>query len=142
MDDGIHASANLLQSSLAGEFHSLCLCTLAFIITRHRPFIPVYIVGVLAGEVESELHLNSIAESGTKIRARYSFILSLESSVPIIMFPPSQGYALDIEAISGICGSVSIGRRFVLLSVHVADDLYSLLGSGLFAADYRKLSPQ
>lgn len=28
------------------------------------------------------------------------------------MFPPSGGYNLDVEAISGICGSISIGELF------------------------------
>jgi uncharacterized protein with PQ loop repeat len=47
------------------------------------------------------------------------------------MFPPSQGYDFDIEAISGICGSVSIACWVVVFSPQIIENFRRSSAEGL-----------
>ncbi|KAK3113504.1 hypothetical protein LTR53_009148 [Teratosphaeriaceae sp. CCFEE 6253] len=47
------------------------------------------------------------------------------------MFPPSNGYALDIEAISGICGSISIACWVVVFSPQIIENFRRSSAEGL-----------
>ena len=47
------------------------------------------------------------------------------------MFPPSRGYDLDIEAISGICGSISIACWVVVFSPQIIENFRRSSAEGL-----------
>lgn len=47
------------------------------------------------------------------------------------MFPPSDGYSLDIEAISGILGSVSIACWVVVFSPQIIENFRRSSAEGL-----------
>ncbi|KAF4556623.1 PQ loop repeat-containing protein 5 [Elsinoe fawcettii] len=47
------------------------------------------------------------------------------------MFPPSQGYSLDVEAISGICGSISIACWVVVFSPQIIENFRRSSAEGL-----------
>jgi hypothetical protein len=47
------------------------------------------------------------------------------------MFPPSEGYNLDIEAISGICGSISIACWVVVFSPQIVENFRRSSAEGL-----------
>ncbi|KAF2153552.1 seven transmembrane protein 1 [Myriangium duriaei CBS 260.36] len=47
------------------------------------------------------------------------------------MFPPPQGYSLDVEAISGICGSVSIACWVVVFSPQIIENFRRSSAEGL-----------
>ena len=47
------------------------------------------------------------------------------------MFPPSEGYDLDIEAISGICGSISIACWVVVFSPQIIENFRRSSAEGL-----------
>jgi len=47
------------------------------------------------------------------------------------MFPPSAGYSLDIEAISGICGSISIACWVVVFSPQIIENFRRSSAEGL-----------
>ena len=47
------------------------------------------------------------------------------------MFPPSQGYSLDIEALSGICGSISIACWVVVFSPQIIENFRRSSAEGL-----------
>jgi len=47
------------------------------------------------------------------------------------MFPPSQGFTLDIEAISGICGSISIACWVVVFSPQIIENFRRSSADGL-----------
>lgn len=47
------------------------------------------------------------------------------------MYPPAQGYSLDIEAISGICGSISIACWVVVFSPQIIENFRRSSAEGL-----------
>ncbi len=47
------------------------------------------------------------------------------------MYPPSQGFNLDIEALSGICGSVSIACWVVVFSPQINENFRRGSAEGL-----------
>ena len=47
------------------------------------------------------------------------------------MFPPSQSFTLDIEAISGICGSISIACWVVVFSPQIIENFRRSSAEGL-----------
>lgn len=47
------------------------------------------------------------------------------------MYPPAGGYSLDIEAISGICGSISIACWVVVFSPQIIENFRRSSAEGL-----------
>ena len=47
------------------------------------------------------------------------------------MYPPPQGFDLDIEALSGICGSVSIACWVVVFSPQIIENFHRRSAEGL-----------
>lgn len=67
----------------------------------------------------------------TSAHTPHSISVLLLSKFPFTMFPPQQGITLDIEALSGICGSISIACWVVVFSPQIIENFRRGSAEGL-----------